>query len=395
MTSLQLGGYDPLDARLDEAALIPQRQQIRSSSRFRLSGWSATSVPVASLLLVGIAIGPRGISLLSPGVLALLDPAIPVALAALGTLLGMSVDIRGRADRRLAGAFVSSALIAVMVAVPLALVPSTPLAATNLPIWMLAGAIGICAATSLAVPGSLPAEPRELRIRIREIGVLFPAIASGVLLGIIHSASARQALSFIGQAGAITLLVAVAAWLLLSRETSETEQRVFGLAAMLLVGGVADYLSLSALLCGIVAGAIWQFAGGRAHESLRRDSLYFQHSLLVLVLVVAGARTEFALGPAAVAGVYVLLRTAATLAGGWLAGRIARASEPWSIGVDLLTPGVFGVGLALNAVRAAGPGAEVLLTIVVLGTIGSEIVAELVRPRRPIESESALAEVRE
>ena len=49
--------------------------------------------------------------------------------------------------------------------------------------------------------------------------------------------------------------------------------------------------------------------------------------------------------------------------------------------MQLLSPGVFGVALALNIVRVAGPDAGVLLTIVVLGTIGSEMTAELARTR--------------
>ena len=60
---------------------------------------------------------------------------------------------------------------------------------------------------------------------------------------------------------------------------------------MLLVGGLADYLSLSALTSGLVAGLFWQRAGGPAAESLRRDLGYLQHPLVVLLLVTAGART--------------------------------------------------------------------------------------------------------
>ena len=101
----------------------------------------------------------------------------------------------------------------------------------------------------------------------------------------------------------------------------------------------------------------------------------------MLVLVVAGARTEFSLAASGAASVYVLLRLAAKLLGGVIAARAIDADEPRTAALQLLSPGVFGVGLALNIVRAAGPDAAGLLTIVVLGTIGSEITAELARTR--------------
>ena len=72
---------------------------------------------------------------------------------------------------------------------------------------------------------------------------------------------------------------------------------------------------------------------------------------------------------------------AAKLLGAAIAARVTDADEPRAAAVQLLSPGVFGVALALNIVRAAGPDAAGLLTIVVLGTIGSEITAELARTR--------------
>jgi len=378
MTSLQLGGYDPLDAQLDDAAMAPLGPPARAS-RLRLAGWSATSVPVASLLLVGIALGPRGISLLSPGALSLIDPALPVALAVLGVLVGLSLDIRWKEDwRPFAAALVESGFTVFLVGAPFVLLAPAILAATLLPFPVLAIALGLCAASSLAVPAGNAMEPRTPD-RVRAFDAILTIVAGGALLGTIHAGTAA-AVPLVGQAALITGLLAASAWLLLARAAMDTEQRVFAIATMLLVGGVADYLSLSALLSGLVAGMFWQLAGGQARESLRRDALYIQHSLLVLVLVIAGARTEFSLASSALAGVYVFLRTAGKLLGGAVAGRIAGLVEPRLFGLHLLTPGVFGVALALDAVRAGGADVDHLLTLVVLGTIGSELVAGLGRP---------------
>ena len=95
----------------------------------------------------------------------------------------------------------------------------------------------------------------------------------GSFSGSFTQAAAFAALALVGQVIVITALLSAGVWLLLARAVSETEQRVFALAAMLLIGGVADYLSMSALFCGLVAGMVWQVAGGQARESLRRDVL--------------------------------------------------------------------------------------------------------------------------
>jgi hypothetical protein len=384
MTSLQLGGYDPLDAKLDDAAMAQPRPAARSSLRRRLAGWSASSVPVASLLLVGIALGPRGLSLLSPGVLSLLDPAIPVALAVLGALVGLSVEIRRTEGRRLLAAAVSeSALTAVIVGSGLVVLAPIVLTSTAVPFWMLACAVSVCAATSLAVPGGNPTEPRPVPLRIVELDAIVPIVLGGLLLGTIPDGATVGAITFVGKSAIIAVLLAASGWILLARTASDTEQRVFAIATMLLIGGAADYLSLSALLSGLVAGTVWQLAGGPAEASLRRDALYVQHSLLVLVLIVAGARTDFSLVSSAIAAVYVSLRTGGKLLGGWMAARIAGTGEARALGLGLLSPGVFGVAFALAIVRAAGPDATIVLAVVVLGTIGSELVAELGRPLEP------------
>src|SRR5688572_9365077 len=63
--------------------------------------WSVTSVPVALLLLTGLACGPSGINLLSQELLSSMDFAVPVAIAALGVAVGLGVGDRLWADRSL------------------------------------------------------------------------------------------------------------------------------------------------------------------------------------------------------------------------------------------------------------------------------------------------------
>jgi hypothetical protein len=179
----------------------------------------------------------------------------------------------------------------------------------------------------------------------------------------------------------VSIALAAAAWLLLERTSSETEERVFGVSALLLVGGVAAALALSALFGGLIAGLFWRHAGQHPRETITRDVLFVQHPLLVLVLLVAGARAEISLASLALGAAYVALRVTGQLGGARLASQVAGVKAPPDLGLHLLPPGVFGVALALNAIGIVGADASLLLGAVVVGTIGSEVVAYLVPPR--------------
>jgi len=350
-------------------------------------GWSGRSAPVAVLLLMGFGLGPHGINLLSP-VMPLLDPAVPVALAALGVLAGLGLGNRRGNEWRLFGAAGLHSLITMLTvagglaALVLTISPVEPSA-----FWIVILVAGICAATSLTLPSGDPLEPRPPATRIQELGVLLPIVCGGLALAWIRAEAGPAAIALVGMASLVTVMLAAAAWLLLTRATSDTEERVFGLSGLLLVGGVADALSLSALFCGLVAGAFWRVAGRQPRESIRRDVLFIQHPLLVLVLLLAGARAEWSPVAWILGAAYLVLRVLAQFAGRALVRRVAgdglpAAGHPDDLGRKLLPPGVFGVAFALNAVSVIGPDAAVAHAAVVVGTIGSELVAVALRMRR-------------
>ncbi len=349
-------------------------------------GWSATSVPVAPLLLLGIACGPRGVGLLSADTLAGVAPALPVALGTLGVVLGLGVGaLRAGDGRLLAIAGLEAALTTLVVAIGMTVLAPAVMTASAVPFWAVGSFAGICAAMSFGVPTGTPKEPGEHGRRFIELEVLLTILVGGLMLASVREGSLLATLSLAGQACVVVLVLATAGWLLLTQAASDTEQRVFTAASLLLVGGVADYLSFSALLGGLLAGVFWQRAGGHAREWMRRDALYVQHPLLVLLLLVAGARVEFAPASLGLAMTYVLLRTAGRLAGGLMARRLARTAVPRHLGLELLSPGVFGVAFALHTVLALGPDASVLLTVAVFGTIGSHLLAGLVGGREAAE----------
>jgi hypothetical protein len=371
-----------LDVPVDEAFAPGPVSNGRRPRRWDgLLMWSATSAPVALLLTAGIALGPKGINLLSLPTLPLLDPVVPVALAALGVLIGLRQGHQ-RTDRRGFGA-------ACLVAAMTMLVVSAGFAVVTLALpspigrsfWILILTSGICAATALTLPTDSPLEPRTAATRVIEFGVLLPMVAGGLVLAWLRAGSSAGAALLIGHACGVILALAAAAWLLLTRASSETEERVFAVSALLLVGGVAGALSVSALFGGLVAGAFWRYAGRHPRQTIDRDVLFVQHPLLVLVLLVAGARADLSVASFALGASYVGLRVVGQLGGGTMASRVTAVNAPRDLGLHLLPPGVFGVALALNAVSIIGADASMLLATVVVGTIGADFVAVLLPPR--------------
>jgi hypothetical protein len=110
---------------------------------------------VALLLSAGIAFGPHGIRLLSPATLALLDPAVPVALAAFGVLTGLSISDRRPNDRGVFGiAVLAAALTGFVVAGGLGAVALTVIPPLSRSLWIVILAAGVSAATSLTLPSA-------------------------------------------------------------------------------------------------------------------------------------------------------------------------------------------------------------------------------------------------
>jgi hypothetical protein len=215
---------------------------------------------------------------------------------------------------------------------------------------------------------------------MRDLDGLLPVAIGAVVLAFIHSFSVLASLGLIIQATILALLISTTAWLLLSDSSPSTEQRVFSIAALLLIGGIADHLSLSALAGGLVAGLFWGSVGGVARDCIERDVRYLRHPLVVLMLLAAGAKTTFSGWILMFAAAYLLLRLAGKLLGARLARSAPGVPIPDSVGPALLPPGVFGIAFALDATSMMESVATVILAAVVLGSIGSQLLAALWRP---------------
>jgi hypothetical protein len=368
--------FDPIDVRLQQSGATAGR--LLPTSRFGALDWSTGAFPALLLLVTGAALGPHGLVLLTPQTLAFLDPASPIALATLGVIAGLSIRT-GRADRRIVAASGAQAMVtAIVVASGVLLVGPAVTVNPFPPWWMVAMALGVSAATSSSLPSDPPRTSHDVAARLDVQDYLLPVVLGGVLLAFLREPSPAAAFLVAAQATLIAVVIAIAGWLILSQASTPAEQRVCVLASLLLLGGAADYLSMSALLGGLVAGACWQFAGGAVREYIRRDVAYVQHSLLVMILLLAGARADFSPVTLTLSIAYVVVRTSGKLLGGWLAAQ-SLAANPLSNNVQLISPGVFGVAFALNVVRAGGPEFTPMLTVVVVGTIASSLIAAFSR----------------
>lgn len=331
------------------------------------------------LVSVGAALGPAGLNVLSFQALSYVDPAMPVALVALGVLVAFGMGgLRLRDTRILAAAGTDAILTGVVVGVSAFVVLPIGDATGSLPSWSAPVVLGICAAPSLALR---PNEPQSVTSRIAVLDALIAIAAGGAALALLREPSGAAAAYVLIQASAVAVVIVLAASLLIRASASEVEQRVFTAALLLLLGGAADYLSLSALLSGVIGGLFLHWHGGPARDAVARDILHFQRPLVVLVLIVAGAHVLLPSPWLAVPAAYVLFRTVAKLAAAWAAGHLARQASPSRLGVELLSPGILGIAFALNVTRAVGEEAEPLLATVAVGAIGCDLIARLAHGR--------------
>jgi hypothetical protein len=314
-------------------------------------------------------------------VLSYLDPAVSVALAALGVLVGLGLDVRRpREGRLLAAASLEAGLTMLLVGAGVLLV-LTRWSVPADPAWLIALVLGICASASATRAIEASDESRAPATHVGDLDDVLPIVLGGLALAWMREGSPGAAAWLAVQASVVAWMIAVAAWLLVTQASAESEQRVFAVGSLLALGGVAEYLSLSALLAGLIAGVFWNLAGGPACEHLRRDVHHVEHPAVLLLLVVAGTHLDLTPVLSGLVAVYLVLKITGKVAGGWLVRRVIAADLPSQVGLRLISPGVVGVAFALNVEQAGGSeGVALVLPVAVAGSLGSELLSLLVRP---------------
>jgi hypothetical protein len=366
-----------VDLAADHPEDIGQPRPVGGRKWFR---WSLASLPVAPLLLLGMLLGPQGLFVLTPGALETVDPALPVALAMLGALLGLMPGLQGPVRRAVTGSALTAGVTVLLVSAGFAagsFFAGEPFGAD---LWLLPLVLAIAAASSLIVPVHRSVDPFSGPAVTIESEALVSVVAGGLLLAFVRQGTVAGTIIWLLQACAVVAVLGLAGYLLLRRSVVDAERRVFAVATLLLVGGAADSLSFSALLGGVCAGFLWKACGGAPRDSLQRDMLYALPPLLALVLVVAGARVEFTTISVGLAAGYAAVRSFGRVASATLSSRFNPRAEGGGR-LSMLAPGMFGVAFALTAFRALGAEMSLAISIVAIGTVLSEVTALLVTSR--------------
>ena len=352
----------------------------RWRSRLQLArGLAPTPRPWFLLLLTGVALGPYGLGILSDTVLTVLDPAVSAALATLGAFIGMEMDVRRlRVGSLRAGGNVEAVVTLVTVAAGMLAVDALLDSSLMIP-WLLAALLGLCAASSASQPPS----PDKDETALGGSHDVLPIVLGLPALAAMRAQTPAEIATLTFGFSLVVLAVAVACWLLVSKTSSVTEERVFAIGGLLLLGGAAAYLSSSSLFAGFAAGVFWRAAGSDVRDRIAQDLAYLQRPVVGLLLLVAGAKLHVPIALIGFIAFYVLCRIAGKLAGRLLARRLATPSaldEP-----SPLSTGIVGLALALNVVQVRGHDdiATTLFTIVVVGSFATDLAALLIREPEP------------
>jgi Kef-type K+ transport system membrane component KefB len=181
----------------------------------------------------------------------------------------------------------------------------------------------------------------------------------------------------LGGAVLLGLAVGLPAAVLTGRLSPGEPQQAEAIGIVLLTAGLSLWLGVSFLVAGMVAGAaIGNLA--RHHDRAFHEIRHVRWPFLLLFFFLAGAVLEpealFAVGWTGV--LFIVLRIAARLAGGWIGARLGdapRHEAPW-YGPALLPQAGVAVGMALVAGEALPDLAGPIMALTVASTVAFELI---------------------
>jgi hypothetical protein len=381
--SRETGSLDPIDAGLRASAPPGRLRAVDLLLRTRAAlGLEPLAAPALVFVPLGMALGPHALGIVTPSLIGRMEPVIAVALATLGVFVGMALDVRTRGRRRLflAASVESVITMAVLGATMTFLLQRWALptdTGLTLVAWMLAVAAAVSAA---GVPGDGAAPIERVATSVADLDDAGALVAGAFVTAAISSPSAGETLRIVLFTALVGLLAGIAGWLLFERARSEAERGVFVLGSLALLGGAADYMQCSPLLAGMVAGLSWTLLPGRADRIVRGDVGRFQHPLVLLLLVSAGALIHVTTLAVWLLAPFVVFRLAGKVIGAWAAARLLPVTAG-DLAAYLVPPGLLGIALAINFLQvSATPTALAVATAVALGTLASEAVAFVAVP---------------
>jgi hypothetical protein len=389
MDTKETGGTDPLDRSVGLAAPATRPRALDILLRTRSAlGLQPITAPALLFVPLGMLLGPTGLGVLSRTAMGHADALVALALAALGIFIGMELDVHGARDGRLLAVATVEAVTAFGAVFGAALYL---LHIWGLPIDLNASIVaimlGVAASVSAAGAADASSDARHrLATRIADLDDGIAVIGGALAIATLRAHTAVDLGSNVVVTITIGLLAGLIGWLLFERAHSPAERAVFVLGAIALVGGAAVYVGGSPLLSGGVAGLAWRRLPGDADRIIRADVGRFQHPLVVLLLVIAGARVELTPVVGWLLALFVVFRLAGKVLGAMIGSRFAPVLGAADLAAYLVPPGLLGIALAVAFVQVSpSPAAIAVASAVTLGTLASELLALAVLPGGPAE----------
>ena len=359
-----------------------------------------TRVPrVTLLILFGFAAGQSGFDVLPHEFQAWYGFLSAVALTMVAFLLGGKLSVSALREHGKAILWVSVSVVLVTMVV---VSGGMMLVGSSIILALLLGGIATAtdpAATQDVVRQEAASGPfTDTLIGIVAIDDAWGLIAFSVMLVLAKAivgdgnvAVLANALWEIGGAAVVGLAIGLPAALLTGRLQAGEPIQAEALGIVFLVAGVAILLEVSFLLAGMVAGVtIVNLA--RHHQRAFHEIEHIEWPFMILFFVLAGASFQLAgFELISVMGVaYIVLRTLARFAGGWIGGGLAgmTAEHMGWMGAALVPQAGVALGMALIAGDALPEIKEVLLTLV----IGTTVVFEVAGPMMTLVALRAVGE---
>lgn len=342
---------------------------------------------VTLFLFIGLAAGGAGFDLIPADLQAWYDMLSVIALTMVAFLLGGAMH---RDTLRQHGRAIISISLAIVLAT-LAVV-AAGLAALGLPLGLALLLAAIATATAPAATNDVITQSgvkngftQTLR-GIVAIDDVWGLLGFSVVLVVVAGLEGHQDLAGlslavweIGGAVGLGLLIGGPAALVTGRLRDGEPLQIEALALVFLSAGLSLWLQVSFLITGMVVGTV--IVNLAAHHTKAFNEIsHIQWPFVVLFFILAGGSLDIAVATTlgGIGLAFVILRTVARVAGGWVGARIARVPQqeaPW-YGTALLPQAGVAIGMALIAAqRFPYWGAQIIAL-----TIGTTVVFEILGP---------------
>ncbi len=353
-----------------------------------------TRLPRVTLLLViGIAVGPAGLSLIPEITNGWFETVSTAALALVAFLLGNALTRENLAVHGREILVITCVLVLVTTLVMAAGLWAIGLAPGLALILAAIGTATAPAATIDVLTQTHASGPFANRIRgIVAVDDAAGLIVFSIVLVFVGAAVAGPYADGVGPENSILLagkdlggallvgfVTGLPAAMVTGRVAAGEPMQSEALAVVFLTAGLAIWLDVSALLAGITAGAVVaNFA--RHHERPFHEIEHMEWPFMLMFFLLAGAALEVERLPelGAVGLTFVVLRTVSRVIGGWIGGHLAglpSIERRW-IGPALLPQAGVAVGMALVAGEAFPEWHDTILTV----TVATTVVFELIGP---------------